>query len=444
MATERSDTARGPRPASPRPTKLVRLRYMDGFACLASECPDTCCGWWTVAVDQSHYNKLGRAMNKEPAGRAALERGVRLVEPSQRTRDRFALLVLDESSGNCTFLRDDKLCAIHAERGEELLPDACATYPKVFSQIGRRLELSGDPSCPEVARRLLANDEAIVVDDAPLGAYPRIVPSQEMAELVSDPYWGMIDRVRGALYRVFSRKDYSTAHKFHFALYFAGRVDPLLRPSDPDEPFSLDRLEQEIDFLDRDDVLAELGGRLNAATGGSVTGAAFLAELLAHIASGPMAPPVRRLFDAVLATYEGHGLTRGADGRFVVAPDALFAHFAERRAAFEPPIKERLEAHLRNYLAHLMLQEWYPYSPTLPLYLQNVMLRVAMLRFLLLGHPQLARAAGDPAALDALAVEVLYVMSRAFAQNTPVFAQAIARLVQVMPDLERSVELMKL
>ncbi len=424
--------------------KVVRLRYMDGFSCLGGQCPDTCCGWWTIQIDQSHHARLGKVMARDPDDKAAFDAAFKLAPPARRSREHVALMVLDDQ-GYFRFLAADKLCGLHTKHGEELLPDACAIYPRAYSQIGRRLELTGEPSCPEVARRLLTHEDSIVLDDAPVSSVGRLVPVQDMPGETGDPYWGMIDRVRGAFYRVLERRDFSTGQRLYFALFFASQVDRFLQPRDPQGLFSEEQLEREIDFLDRPDVLADLARRYQAAPAPTPLVVSLIAETLARVAKDSVPPRFFQLIARTLSTYDGHGMRLDpSDGGFVLSPEPLFTHFAERRAALWPKIGDRVELFFRNYLCHQVLHEWYAFAPSLFSYVQNIALRAAMFRFLLLSHPDCEAAADDPAKLDVIGVDVFYLLSRAMEHSKSLLDGASERLAVAMPDLQASVELLKL
>lgn len=426
--------------------RVVRLRYMKDFACLGSDCPYTCCGWWTIQIDQSHYAKLQKAMGKTPEDKQAFADGFRLTKPERRTREHFALMVLNDD-GYCKFLDGNRWCGLHQRHGEELLPDACAIYPRAFSQLGKRLELTGEPSCPEVARRLLTDENAIQLEDAKQSDYGRVVPVQDMPEVVSDAYWGVIDKVRGTLYRLVERRDFSTGQKLYFALFFASQLDRFLRPRGEAGEFSEERLEHEIDFLDRPDVLSELGQRYLAEGPATPLPVSLLAETLARVAKDSVPLSFYRLIAGTLGTYEGpgRGMRRDeTDGGFVLSPEPLWQHYSARRASLEPKVRERVELYFRNYLGHQVLHEWYTFSPSVFAYVQNVALRVALLRFLLYSHPQLEEAVGDDAKLDAIAIEVFYLLSRAMEHNKKLLDGASERLAELMPNLQTSTELLKL
>src|SRR5215468_475669 len=109
---------------------------MTRFACLGGACPDTCCAEWELAVDREHYDRL-----RERMGDDEIDAAMRRVEERPR-EDRYALMVLGDDR-RCRFLDADRLCTLQLRHGAELLPHACAIYPRILGRSGERLELYG-------------------------------------------------------------------------------------------------------------------------------------------------------------------------------------------------------------------------------------------------------------------------------------------------------------
>jgi hypothetical protein len=78
--------------------------------------------------------------------------------------------------------------------------------------------------------------------------------------------------------------------------------------------------------------------------------------------------------------------------------------FVKRRDARLAKHGARIDQFFENYCKQFWYREWYVDAVDLARYLQGLLVRVAVLRFLLLSHPL--------EDLDKLAVEVFYGMSR--------------------------------
>lgn len=130
--------------------KVTALNYMAGFRCLQSACPDNCCRYWAIPVDQRFYRRFSRRCLD--AGTYGLHFQDRVYKVMSSATDIQYLLRLGDS-GRCTYLRPDGLCEIQLTYGEEYLPDACALFPRITIRVDERLECAASFSCPEMGRR---------------------------------------------------------------------------------------------------------------------------------------------------------------------------------------------------------------------------------------------------------------------------------------------------
>ena len=141
--------------------KLTKPAYFDAFRCIASACPDSCCKEWAVLVD---------------ADKAAIYRalpgplGDRLREVLSDEDDETVMTIID---GRCPMWRNDGLCRIQAELGEEALCKTCREFPRLTHDYGDFVEMGLELSCPEAARFILSNpDPAYVTCEIPGGEEP--------------------------------------------------------------------------------------------------------------------------------------------------------------------------------------------------------------------------------------------------------------------------------
>ena len=122
---------------------ITKPVYFDDFRCIAEKCPDSCCKEWDVQVDASaaaYYRTLPGAL------------GDRL---RQVLRDADGETVMTIIDGRCPMWRDDGLCRIQAELGEEALCKTCREFPRLTHDYGDFMELGLELSCPEAAKFIL-------------------------------------------------------------------------------------------------------------------------------------------------------------------------------------------------------------------------------------------------------------------------------------------------
>ena len=123
--------------------ELISPGYYEDFACIAGDCPDSCCKEWCVDVDAdaaAFYRQLPGAL------------GDRLREVLQDTEDGTIMVIED---GRCPMWRQDGLCRIQAELGHDALCKTCREFPRLRHEYGDFTELGLELSCPEAARLIL-------------------------------------------------------------------------------------------------------------------------------------------------------------------------------------------------------------------------------------------------------------------------------------------------
>ena len=402
-------------PPGPPGAQAITARYLTRFRCLGGECEDTCCQGWQIPIDRRQYAILEEAMG--PSGRAALEAGVELEPPAARTEQQHAHLRMTEA-GTCPFLSAEKLCTIQLRHGQRALPAVCSTYPRLVARAGQRLEVWGSLSCPELARQCLLAEDALDVVAAAPDATPRWEPARVLPDEPS-PYDRHLDEVRAAGRALLALRQYPVSTRLFLLAYLgketagffrkdAAAVDsPQLATviAQVQAPETVARWHQELGALPRPRALtANLVGQL-VATQDQVQVASF-----------------RQLVTDVLAGY-GAGL----------APAALWAEHARRRDRWEALAPGHLDRYFENYAGNFWLREWHTTAIDLLAHARRLLVRVAVLRFLLIGHPALAQAEAladeqRRERLDAAAVEVFYKFSRAV-EHQGSFLERIAATV---------------
>lgn len=120
--------------------KIIKPSYYDQFRCIAGACPDSCCQEWDVQVDEAAakgYLALPGAL------------GDRLRQKLKQDEGGYYLEITDR---RCPMWRQDGLCQIQAELGEEGLCHVCREFPRLRHDYGDFVELGLELSCPEAAR----------------------------------------------------------------------------------------------------------------------------------------------------------------------------------------------------------------------------------------------------------------------------------------------------
>ena len=139
---------------------LRKPRYFDGFSCIASACPDSCCKEWDVQVDDS-----SAALYRQLSGPL----GDRLREVLVEEDGETVMLI---ENGRCPMWRDDGLCRIQGELGEAALCKTCREFPRLTHDYGDFQERQLELSCPEAARIILSAQPGWVSEEASGGEEP--------------------------------------------------------------------------------------------------------------------------------------------------------------------------------------------------------------------------------------------------------------------------------
>jgi lysine-N-methylase len=174
--------------------RVRQPKSFDRFRCIGADCEDTCCVGWGVLVDQATYEKYQNLSGQRIAGKELSS----LVEinPARTSSKDYAKFRLDNAG--CPALHEG-LCSIQQTLGEPYIPDLCSTYPRVLTQIGGVMEKSLHLSCPEAARLVLNDPEAMVVEERMQeGLQER---SGSVTEVAGDPDDGL-HRVRSVVIEV--------------------------------------------------------------------------------------------------------------------------------------------------------------------------------------------------------------------------------------------------
>ena len=150
---------------------MISPVFYSKFYCIASRCVHSCCRGWEIDVDSDtadYYNEIEGELGRKLRDN--------LVYDSDEYHFR---LTQDE---RCPFLKQDGLCEVILNLGEEALCDICALHPRFFFTSERILvsdEANGPAdtfdqeiefgglglSCEEVTRLLLSEDGVLLFED---------------------------------------------------------------------------------------------------------------------------------------------------------------------------------------------------------------------------------------------------------------------------------------
>jgi hypothetical protein len=161
-------------------------------------------------------------------------------------------------------------------------------------------------------------------------------------------------------------------------------------------------------------------------------------------------PRMLKLIDTIFSEYAetGGGMRRDGEGGWTLSPEPLWGDYRTRRDRLMAAHGERVERWFQNYCQHHVMHDWYSEWPTLLAYLQTLALKLALTRFLLVGHPLVRQAQGKPETeavglIERALVEVVYTLARSF-EHSPTFLSALAHTMTETMGPSATLALLKL
>jgi lysine-N-methylase len=406
---------------------------MNRFQCLGPSCEDNCCHGWRVTIDRRHYQILKGKMDGSRSEREEFRANVQRESSSQKTESVFAEIRLDHKSGACPFLSTERLCSVQGRYGEKALPQVCATYPRIMGKVGDRFEMWGTLSCPELARQCLLHEDAMDLDDLSSPLPPWSTVPSVMPETMT-PYQRYLDDVRATAFKLLSLRQYPIATRLFLLAYLGKQTAEFFHrgATEVDEA----RLAAAIEQVSRPAAIELWNQELASMPAPQSLTAKLVTQLIRERLKGT-SPQFRTLVETTLASYKGAAsVTTDDKGATTIAVPELWAAYEQRRTHWLTALPERIDLYFENYAKNFWMREWYSHASDLLAYAHRLLVRVAVLRFLLFSQPSLLPLATSDdldakrEALDAAAVAVFYQFARAIEHDTTFIDLVAASLVE--------------
>ena len=122
--------------------------YLDEFECIGGRCTDTCCSGWEFDIDP----ETARIYSEIPG-----EEGEYIRSRLTYAED-GSLCISPGEGGRCPFLNENNLCELILKHGDNILSDACAEYPRYYTDIGNYEAIDMSLSCMELGRLFFTRD----------------------------------------------------------------------------------------------------------------------------------------------------------------------------------------------------------------------------------------------------------------------------------------------
>jgi len=394
--------------------ELFSLPYMQNFRCIAADCEDTCCQHWHVRIDKLHYQRMADWAEKNPEEKKRFSHSVILNDNSISSSKNFAFIEMDEK-GFCPYLNPRQECSLHTKQGMDILSDICAYFPRIITEKNTTQELTGALSCPEVVRLCLSED---IENHVMLKTTDSILPEREKIPVhrhillnddspVYEQYFKDVQQTFIDIIKLpeshYYTKLYTLASYSHSiaTIYFENCVsidsDVLenyrIHVFDSDYQHSVKNFMQQ---YENDQPLACI---------------VVYSVLMLKVQQAPE----EKLSKMVVNIFDDYAKQLGYNGYTEVNNASEFsAAFQKRYQIFSSHIHSQVEDYLIKYLLNCFYREWFITMPNPFIYIQMLLVRVALLRFIIFSR--IAPEMSEQEIKD-ISVEVIYQFARAVDHN---------------------------
>ncbi len=149
--------------------KYIIPEYFKSFKCKCGSCKHCCCEGWPVRISMKEYYRL-LGINCSKKLRAKLDCALRnCSEPDTVC---YAEISTDWN-GVCMLRREDGLCSLQKELGENTLPEICRLYPRRLVQLSDTNLCSCANSCEEIIELLFALQSPMQFEESDLSMNPK-------------------------------------------------------------------------------------------------------------------------------------------------------------------------------------------------------------------------------------------------------------------------------
>lgn len=225
--------------------ELLTPKYAQEFMCIGPKCPDDCCHGWSVSVDPATFFSY----NTHPELSKLVQPFLKINQNLTTKEHTPAYIKQKPNRGPCELQAANGLCKIHSQFGANALSSTCAVYPRNFSALGSEQLMVMNESCPEVARKLIEDPNALELDLAPLEVWDRLI-LKDQTEFNSD-YQRRFQLLQGLL-TLLRHREINLEMRIFIATLLIQRAEKLLEEGDASELSMNDLLAMFSDLVNQD------------------------------------------------------------------------------------------------------------------------------------------------------------------------------------------------
>jgi lysine-N-methylase len=380
---------------------------MQGFVCLGGECDDTCCIGWSLSMSRKDHKRLTLIIGREEAESVTVRRPA-AARPTDDWAPGYAEF-RTHGDRRCHYLDPAGLCSLQSERGASALTNVCDQYPRFNYQFDKTVEQVGTLACPEVARRCLLASDA-----------PTFVPFEPDHAILDRPplrlrdskngYRRYFELVRSHLLTTLTNRELAIGDRLAALLMQTERLASILqRGKLPNEA----RLMQALEHISSPDVMREVPRLM-----GDVPARGRSTLVVVSFVLGMLEKAGTRMANLVGDVRERYAVEAAPDFLSEIEFDRIIGAYELNRSAILERHAQRVDTYFTNHAVNYVLCMPFFDQFALVTYVQELVLRVAMLHLLFFSHPrvlELADSAKSPdtlSQLDDAAVSIFQPFAR--------------------------------
>ncbi len=203
--------------------KLLSVDNFVRFECIGGDCPISCCGGhWGIYIDDESRD---RYMSVEG------EFGDRLRNSIIKINGDNNAFKLDEQTGECVFLNEDKLCKIYLTLGPDALCYTCKSFPRMLYTVGDIEFCHLTNACPEVNRMIMQRKDPLqtLYDDS-------VDESDEDTDNMDRNRFNNAIRAYSAGMHIVQNRSIELKDRLLYLLFFVDRFQELMKDNkDPSD-----------------------------------------------------------------------------------------------------------------------------------------------------------------------------------------------------------------
>lgn len=167
---------------------IVIPDYYSQFKCIADKCQHSCCIGWEIEIDDNTIKKYNNILGPYAD---------KFKENIDYTEVPYFILGKNE---RCPFLKNDGLCEIISDLGEDMLCQICSDHPRFRNYYSNHIEIGLGLCCEAAATLILSKKDKVIFSKSPECNQSNILKFRQMLfDTVQDRTFTVEERIDNML-----------------------------------------------------------------------------------------------------------------------------------------------------------------------------------------------------------------------------------------------------